>query len=801
MTAEASLSAKPQQPVPVGSTFAGRYRIIRYLAHGETSCVCEGQDLLAGQTVALKFIRTSVLKERALIERFRQEPLLARKLAHPNIVRVFDISEADGLFFISMEYIDGADLRSLIARGEGVPLSRFLSVFGQLCSALAYLHSQGIVHSDIQPANLMLDSQGTLKLIDFGVARELARNTKRKRLPPAGNSEYIAPEVLAGQTPTPAADIFSAGLVLFELLTGVPISGRTTKELPPARSEFPGVPIEMIRLLQNCMTPSPERRFRRMEDLLSAAARLDLRVRASAAGSGSPTLASLLQDDPPIVKAVLPTLAELLEAVERAHTGIGSLDLSPQAIELTSKGKIFIPVLPEPEWNRTLLIASPKHISPETFLERTAGASEREASEVYVVGFMFYEILLGKRIFSLEFDGFQGPDQQYLWLSWHGDLDRLARPLHQAIPGYSERVSETIGRMIEKRPEKRFRSLREAREAVLALQGQLEKEAEKKSGTTVMASRPAGTKPAKAARWPAIAAVLLVLLALPAFFFWRRSISPRHPKPVSIKPAPKVDGTVTNSGARFRSIVTETGEMLLVEAGEFRMGNDQGRNALRGGLQNEAPPHSVYVRAFYIDRFEVSNRHYRRFCEATGRHLPPNPAGFPNYINRPDHPVINVSWDDARAFAAWTGKRLPTEAEWERAARGNDSRLYPWGNDYRPGRANLQDAGSLPQIAAVGSFKEDVSPLGVMDLAGNVFEWVEDRYALYPGNPGRLADSERLHRVIRGGGFLLGSEMARTTNRGSHLPQIELAEGRDSFIGFRCSVDADAITKARPVSK
>ena len=241
--------------------------------------------------------------------------------------------------------------------------------------------------------------------------------------------------------------------------------------------------------------------------------------------------------------------------------------------------------------------------------------------------------------------------------------------------------------------------------------------------------------------------------------------------------------------------------MVLVPEGELLMGDERGRVGLRAEAQNEGPVHSVHVRAFYIDKFEVTNRYYRRFCEATGRHLPSNPAGFPNYIDRPDHPVINVSWDDARAFAAWAGKRLPAEAEWERAARGNDSRLYPWGNEYRPGKANLQDAGSLPQIAAVGSFKEDVSPLGVMDLAGNVFEWVEDRYALYPGNPERLPDSERLHRVIRGGGFLLGSEMARSTNRGSHLPQIESAEGRDSFIGFRCSVDADAITKARPVSK
>jgi serine/threonine-protein kinase len=771
------------------------------LAHGKTSCVCQGQDLLAGQTVALKLIRTSVLQERALVERFKQEPLLARKLAHPNIVRVFDIGEGDGLFFISMEFIDGADLRSLIGRGEAVPLSRFLSVFGQLCSALAYLHSQGIVHSDIQPANLMLDSRGTLKLIDFGVARELARDPKRRRAAPQGITEYTAPEVLAGQTPAPAADIFSAGLVLFELLTGVPISGRASRELPPARSEFPEIPVQMIRLLQSCMAPSPERRFRSMEDLLNAAASLDMRVKASAAGPGRTTLAGLQQGDPPIVKAVLPTFAELLEAVERAHTKNGSLDLTPQAIELTPKGKILIPVLPEPEWNRTLLIASPKYISPETFLERTAGASEREASEVYVVGFMFYEILLGKRIFNLEFEGFQGPDQQYLWLSWHGDLAQPPRPLHHVIPGYSERVSETVGRMIQKRPEKRFRTLREAREAVLALQAHLEKEDEKKSGSTIMVPQPTGTEQSKAARWPGIAAAVLLLLALPASLFWRKSIWPKHAEPLSIKAEPRAAGAVTHSSVPTRSVVTETGEMLLVEAGEFRMGNDRGRSALKGGLQNEAPEHSVHVRAFYIDKFEVTNRHYRRFCETTGRHLSPNPAGFQHYIDRPDYPVMNVSWEDAKAFAAWAGKRLPTEAEWERAARGSDSRLYPWGNDYRPGRANLQDAGSLPQIAPVGSFKEDVSPLGVMDLAGNVFEWVEDRYALYPGNPGRLADSERLQRVIRGGGFLLGSEMARTTNRGSHPPQIQRTEGRDSFIGFRCSVDADAITKARPVPK
>src|SRR5262245_39128557 len=518
MTVEASLSAHPQIPIPVGSVFAGRYKVLRYLAQGKTSCVCQAQDLLAGQSVVLKLIRTRT-SDKAAIERVKREPLLARKLAHPNIVRVFDIGEGEGLFFISMEFIDGQHLRSLSGEGQAVPLSRFLSIFGQLCSALAYLHSQGIVHRDIQPANLLLDSRGTLKLIDFGVAREHGRRSDRRG--PEDFSEYTAPEVLDGQNPAPTSDIFSAGLVLFEVLTGVPISSRTRKDLPPARSEFPEVPIQMIRLLQSCMAPSPERRFRSMEDLLNAAASLDLRVKAGAAGPRKTTLASLLQDDPPLAKSVLPTFVQMLETMEGARAGTGSLDLTPQAIELEPNGKIVIPMLPEPEWNRTLLIASPKHISPETFLEGTAGASEREASEIYVAGFMFYEILLGRRIFGLEFHGFQGPEQQYLWLSWHGDLEKKGRGLNEVIPGYSEVVSKTIARMIEKRPENRFKTLRETREALQNLQVLLEKDDERKSGTTVMVQRAAAKERSKAPKLLGLAAVAFFLLAVAAFFWGR----------------------------------------------------------------------------------------------------------------------------------------------------------------------------------------------------------------------------------------------------------------------------------------
>jgi len=215
---------------------------------------------------------------------------------------------------------------------------------------------------------------------------------------------------------------------------------------------------------------------------------------------------------------------QLLDAVEQANGENRSVDLNPPVIELTPGGKIVIPSLPEPEWNRTLLIASPKHISPETFLERTVEAdAERQASEVYVLGFMLYEILLGKRVFNLEFSEFQGPEQQYLWLSWHGNLDQQARSLREVIPGYSESVSDVVRRMIEKRPEKRLRTFPLAREALRGVLRQLEQEAERKSGTTIMVPPAQEFEKSRRARWAGLAALATFLLAVPALFFLEKA--------------------------------------------------------------------------------------------------------------------------------------------------------------------------------------------------------------------------------------------------------------------------------------
>ena len=172
---------------------------------------------------------------------------------------------------------------------------------------------------------------------------------------------------------------------------------------------------------------------------------------------------------------------------------------------------------------------------------------------------------------------------------------------------------------------------------------------------------------------------------------------------------------------------TDVGEMVLIPAGEVTLGTNLKTDLTFG---TEADSRLVFVEAFYIDRYEVTNKQYAKFLSETG-HRKPKFWGDPR-LNAPEQPVVGVNWEDAESYTAWAGKRLPTASEWEKAARGTDSRLYPWGNDYDTARGNFNDGGAMDgstdgyamTAAPVGSFIDGISPYGLHDMAGNVWEWV-----------------------------------------------------------------------------
>ncbi len=274
----------------------------------------------------------------------------------------------------------------------------------------------------------------------------------------------------------------------------------------------------------------------------------------------------------------------------------------------------------------------------------------------------------------------------------------------------------------------------------------------------------------------------------PALTVTPSASSPPTPFPTTPAPTPTV-------ATRTRS--QDGMSLVAVPAGDFIMGTQAG-----AGNDDERPVHTVTLDAFWIDRTEVTNAQYRAFVRATGHRAPGGcQTGVATYDDetKANHPVVCVSWDDAQAYCKWAGARLPTEAEWEKAARGTDGRPYPWGTHFDGSRVNYcdincelsrKDAGAddgYAESAPVGSYPAGASPYGALDMVGNVWEWVSDwftdrGYSLStPVNPHGPASGQ--YRTLRGGSWNGTIGNARTGFRAWMEP-----DKRDVVVGFRCVV-------------
>src|SRR4029453_3330666 len=193
-----------------GTMLAGRYRIAGLLGRGGMGEVYRAEDLKLGQAVALKFLPPELTHRTDLLARFHQEVRLARQISHPNVCRVHDIGETGGQHFLSMEYVDGEDLASLLRRIGRLPPDKGLEIARKLCAGLAAAHERGVLHRDLKPANVMLDARGQLRLTDFGLAglaEDVSEGDVRSGTPP-----YMAPEQLTGNEATTRSDLYALGL-------------------------------------------------------------------------------------------------------------------------------------------------------------------------------------------------------------------------------------------------------------------------------------------------------------------------------------------------------------------------------------------------------------------------------------------------------------------------------------------------------------------------------------------------------------------------------------------------------------
>jgi serine/threonine-protein kinase len=259
------------------NTLNGRYKLLQLAGSGGMASVYKGQDLMLGRLVAVKILHRSLTYDPKFLRRFQREAHSAANLAHPNIVTVHDIGQDDWRYYIVMEYVEGSTLKELVRlknERDGRPLSvnRSLDAAIQICAGVGYAHRSNLVHCDIKSQNILLTREGQVKVADFGIARAMSESGTVEGSFVWGTPQYFSPEQAAGMAATPASDVYSIGVILFEMLTAhlpfdaesdVALAEKHMHEVAPRVSRYnPAVPLQVDQIISKVLAKEPAGRYR-----------------------------------------------------------------------------------------------------------------------------------------------------------------------------------------------------------------------------------------------------------------------------------------------------------------------------------------------------------------------------------------------------------------------------------------------------------------------------------------------------------------------------------------------------------
>ncbi len=619
----------------VGHTL-GRYQVVEKLGEGGMATVYKAYQPGLNRFVALKVLAPVYARESDFGERFRREAQAVANLNHPNILPVFDFGQEEGYSFIAMRYVEGArTLKDVMAERLGI--ARIADLIGQIAAALDCAHRQGIIHRDVKPANVLMDGDWAM-LSDFGLAKIVEASVKLTGSGVGvGTPAYMSPEQGQGLEIDLRSDIYSLGIILFEMLTGqIPhnadtpfaiVVKRMTEALPLPRAANAEIPEAVERVILKALARDPADRY-------ASAGALAESLRQAVGATAAP--------------AAVP---ESTPAGQR-----------PSAVSESAPAGQRPSAVPEPVPAGQRPSAVPEPVP--------AGQRPSAVPE---------PVPTGQRLPAAP-----QPEQ--------------AKPPVQADPAAARAPASA-------RPRGLLKRLALPRKWVV-LGGSL-----------------------------AAVTALVVILAV---------LGPRWFRGQGLPTA----GTV-------RVWEQDGSQMVYVPAGDFRMGSAADEPNAHG---DEQPPTQLHMEAFWIGRYEVTNAQYAR-CVAAGACQPPqelDSCARDSYYDDPEfanYPVTDVTWHQALAYATWAGGRLPTEAEWEYAARGPNGSIYPWGNE--PPTDALLNYNGNPDTTEVGSYPQGASWCGALDMAGNVWEWTQGLYRAYPYNAtdGREDLTTAGSRVVRGGSY------------------------------------------------
>ncbi len=272
-------AAQSREALEIGTVLANRYEIVRRIGEGGMGAVYQARDLELNRVVALKVIRPGLAKNPEILSRFKQELILARQITHKNVIRIYDLAEFDGIKFITMDFIDGRDLKSVLrANGKFEP-RRAAEIIEQVCRGLEAAHSEAVIHRDLKPQNIMVDRSGKITVMDFGIARSTAVGGMTHTGALIGTPEYMSPEQAKGEKLDARSDLFSVGIIFYELLTGdtpykaetsmASLYKRTRERVPPPVELVPETPKPLNAIAVRCLEIDKEKRYASAAEILA----------------------------------------------------------------------------------------------------------------------------------------------------------------------------------------------------------------------------------------------------------------------------------------------------------------------------------------------------------------------------------------------------------------------------------------------------------------------------------------------------------------------------------------------------
>src|SRR5437773_2024236 len=306
-----------------GTLLGARYQILRILGQGGMGAVYQARDNELDRTIALKVIRPELASNPSILQRFKQELILSRHVTHKNVVRIFDLGEAEGTKFITMEFVEGDDLRSVLRQHGKFSARKTVAMVQQICRALEAAHAEGVIHRDLKPQNIMRDPQGRIVVMDFGLARSLESDGMTQTGALVGTLEYMSPEQALGAQLDQRSDLFAVGLIFYELLTGkapykadtaiASLMKRTHERAVPASDVDASVPVSLSAIVSRCLERDPKDRYESATELL----------RELDAWSSDPALAAM-----PASHASVPPTPPTAPATDSPISGPRSVQIS-----------------------------------------------------------------------------------------------------------------------------------------------------------------------------------------------------------------------------------------------------------------------------------------------------------------------------------------------------------------------------------------------------------------------------------------------------------------------------------------